>query len=393
MKLNKLYYHTRLFLSFASGLLLLILTGCSTFSSSDSNVNYKKSVTTQPLEIPPEFTATSINEQLVVPDLPTQTTTIGVDNNQRSGGQAVAGVEVLPRSQQVQVMREGNMRWLIVQAPPSLVWVKVKKFLQEQGFAIEVQEPKVGVIETQWAEQQLNVPERGLRKFFGKVLNTIYSADVRDKYRIRLAYGSQENTTEVYLTHQGAKEVAVGEDFRWQARPSEPALEMEMLNRLMVFLGLEKETAETLLAQTEVTSPTQSTQPVEAQEATSPGSPLAVITRTQDGQISLLLQEEIEKAWRRIGFALDRAKFTLADRDRQERIYYIRYIDPDTQSKSGFLSYIFGGDSDEDKAPEYRIKLIPELDSTRIVILTNQNEPAPSATAEKILTVLEEQIK
>jgi outer membrane protein assembly factor BamC len=248
-------------------------------------------------------------------------------------------------------------------------------------------------METQWAEQQLNVPERGLRKFFGKVLNTIYSADVRDKYRIRLAYGIEENTTEVYLTHQGAKEVAVGEDFRWQARPSEPALEMEMLNRLMVFLGLEKETAETLLAQTQVTNPTQPTQPVEVEEATSPGSPLAVITRTQDGQISLLLQEEVERAWRRVGFALDRAKFTLADRDRQERIYYIRYIDPDSQSKSGFLSYFFGGDSDEDKAPEYRIKLIPEFDSTRIVILSNQNKAAPSATAEKILVVLEEQLK
>ena len=52
--------------------------------------------------------------------------------------------------------------------------------------------------------------------------------------------------------------------------------------------------------------------------------------------------DSFDRAWRRVGLALDRTGFTVEDRDQLEGIYFVRYIDPEPQStprrRTGFLS-------------------------------------------------------
>ena len=50
--------------------------------------------------------------------------------------------------------------------------------------------------------------------------------------------------------------------------------------------------------------------------------------------------EPFDRAWRRVGLALDRVGFTVEDRDRQKGVYFVRYADADRtkpKEKPGFL--------------------------------------------------------
>ena len=94
-------------------------------------------------------------------------------------------------------------------------------------------------METDWAENRADIPQDFIRRILEKVTSALYSAATRDKFRTRLERGETPGTTELYVSHRGAEEVSQGENFVWQPRASDPELEAEMLNRLIVYLGVE----------------------------------------------------------------------------------------------------------------------------------------------------------
>jgi len=362
-----------------SYLLLSVMVGCGTVDKvlPDYRSDYKKSTTAPPLEIPPDLVgSTEVDEQMAVPDAPPgKTTTFSDYNRERTNGrvQQPGGVNVLPVSQRAQIKRDGNTRWLVLRGEPDTLWPSIKQFWLEQGFTLKIENPSIGIIETEWAENRADLPHQGLRKLLGKVFDMLHSASTRDKFRVRLERGSVAGTTELYLTHRGAEQVAKGDDFVWQSRPPDPELEAEMLNRLMVFVGIKKERADTLLAQTEDESVSR-----------------ALLTRTKEGKVNLVVHEDFALTWRRTGLALDRIGFTVEDRDRSSGVYFIRYID--SEADKGFLSGLFGGEPTPDNQ-EYRISLILEPPITRIVVLNSDGQMLADKTAERILTLLHEQLK
>ncbi|EDN67418.1 lipoprotein [Beggiatoa sp. PS] len=367
-------------------LLITVMIGCST--TADNRADYKKSTTVPSLELPPDLIgSTRIEEQMVVPDVD-QTTTFS-DYNQVGAIEKIqqpSGINVLPNYEKIQVKRRGKNRWLLIQEEPNILWSKIKQFWQDEGFQLKIERPKIGLMETNWAENRADLPQQGLRKLLGKVFDTLHSASTRDKFRIRFERGTVENITEIYLTHRGLEEVSQGQDFVWQNRPSDPELEAEMLNRLMVSLGLERKQAETLIA-----TPTP---PDKDEDESSPSPPVsrAQLTKTKEGQINLVINEDFARAWRRTGLALDRVGFTVEDRDRSRGLYFIRYIDPDVNKEKGFFEGWFSNDSSQNNQ-EYRLSLIEELPVTRLVVLNSQEQIDTTQTAEKILLVLHEQLK
>jgi outer membrane protein assembly factor BamC len=57
------------------------------------------------------------------------------------------------------------------------------------------------------------------------------------------------------------------------------------------------------------------------------------------------LDENFDRAWRRVGLALDRTGFTVEDRDRSQGMYFVRYVEPTVDKKEpGFFGKLFGGD-------------------------------------------------
>ena len=55
------------------------------------------------------------------------------------------------------------------------------------------------------------------------------------------------------------------------------------------------------------------------------------------------IDEGFDRAWRRVGLALDRTGFTVEDRDRAQGTYFVRYVEPNADKKEpGFFGKLFG---------------------------------------------------
>jgi outer membrane protein assembly factor BamC len=119
--------------------------------------------------------------------------------------------------------------------------------------------------------------------------------------------------------------------------------------------------------------------------------------RGSDGVGMLEIEEPFDRAWRRVGLALDRVGFTVEDRDRAKGLYFVRYVDPesDNASKSdGFFSKLltFGG-GDAKPRTQYRIFVRDAGSQSTVQVLTLEGGVDQSATSRKILGLLHEQLK
>lgn len=364
---------------------VIMIGGCRSLtakldeSKGDRAVEYKKSKSLPTLEVPPDLTSSTIDDALIVPDIdPSGTATFSDYSGERSDPQQLARREaVLPQTDNVRVERDGDKRWLVMQGDPAEVWPRVREFWIQNGFLIKTENPRIGIMETDWLENRADIPKDFIRSVLSKALDSAYSAPTRDKFRVRLEAGQEPDTTEVYLTHRGVEEVVQGESTIWQSRPSDPELEAEMLNRLVSSFGIDE-------------------QKTQAQLAKQDDDPRASLTRDATGVSSLSLEEDFSRAWRRTGLALDRVGFTVEDRDRSKGLYYVRYGDPDADDKEGGFFSRLKFWKGEDKAlsnDEYLVNVVGAGEQTRVMVLNKAGAQENSATSERILSLLHEQLK
>ena len=345
----------------------------------------KQSVPT--LEIPPDLTRPSRDERYTVPDIQGSkgSATYSAYSGERGAARASTAPELLPKVDKVRIERSGNQRWLVLEGSPEKVWESVKEFWQENGFIVNVEMPEAGIMETDWAENRAKLPTDIIRNTLGKVFDSLYSTAERDKFRTRLEKGATPGTTEIYVSHRGLYEIYTNEgksETRWQPRPADPELEAEMLGRLMVRMGVEDARAKTMLA-AGVTKPDER----------------AKLKPAAEGGGTLELQESFDRAWRRVGLALDRVGFTVEDRDRSQGLYFVRYVDPEADAgkkdDKGFLSKLafWKGKSDPMANTQYRIFVKGQGDASSVQVLTREGGVDKADSSKKILGLLYEQLK
>ncbi len=362
----------------------VVLAACSSMSIESKKIDYKSAGKLPPLEIPPDLTSPNRDERYAVPDIsPRGSATFSAYSTERAGTKDAAAQEVLPQIDNMRVERSGSQRWLVVAGTPDKVWPTLKEFWQDLGFIVNVELPDAGIMETDWAENRAKLPQDMIRATLGKFLDQIYSTPERDKFRTRLEKGVEEGTTEIYISHRGMYEAYADEGKGrtvWQPRPPDPELEAEMLRRLMVRLGTQENRAKTLMA----------AEPQKEERAK--------LVRAAEGVGALQLQEAFDRSWRRVGLALDRVGFTVEDRDRTKGLYFVRYVDPETdnakKSDGGFLSKLKFWDSGKPAAnQQFRILVKGDGGESTVQILTREGGVDNSETAKKILGLLYDQLK
>ncbi len=369
-------------------LLLLAQTSCSSDGYvKERKVDYRQSRTLPRLDVPPDLSQVEARGPGVLPPttaLGTSTYSSFTSTRNVSSGRAQSNV--LPRSESIRVERDGVRRWLVVESAVERVWQRVREFWQQQGFLIRFEDPRLGIIETDWAENRADIPTGGLRKLIGKAFDFAYSAPTRDKYRVRLEVGAEPGTTELFLTHWGVKEVVTGTtsaagtaDTVWEPRPSNPELEAEFLNRLMVYLGVTKEQATQRLA-------------------VDGGQPRARLITESEGKV-LEVDERFSRAWRLSGIALDHLGFIVEERDRRSGIYRVRATEPlrELQQEKGFFSKLaFWRDDEEEllKSQRFVVLVTENGDSTRIKVDVEKSDlPNAAEAAGRVLAMLEQQLR
>lgn len=359
-----------------------LLAGCGVLES--KRIDYKSAGKLPPLEVPPDLTRAGRDDRYAVPDInPTGTATFSAYNAERGSRPRAGSTEVLPDVEKVRVQRAGSERWLVVDEAPEKVWPLVKQFWQENGFLLKVEMPEAGIMETDWAENRANIPQDVVRRTLGKVLDQLWSTGERDKFRTRLERTADGQGTEIFISHRGMVEEyqdGRGESGTtiWQPRPADPELEAEFLNRLMVRLGVANERAESMLA-----------------SETTP--PRATLGASDDGVAVLTLDEPFDRAWRRVGLALDRVGFTVEDRDRSNGLYYVRYVDPraDRGKEGGFLSKLafWRSSAEPNKAVQYQVRVREGTEASQVQVLDENGQPEASDISHSILNLLLDQLK
>jgi outer membrane protein assembly factor BamC len=347
------------------------LVGCSWLGElvSGDKVDYRtQTAKSKPLDVPPDLTQLSRDSRYGQQG--------GVISAAATPSQAPAvatGPTVAPQAiGDVRVERDGTQRWLVVPMTPEQLYPQVKAFWQERGFTIATDSPESGVIETDWAENRAKLPNDVIRNTIGRVLGNLYDTGERDRFRTRIertATGS-----EVYISHRGLEEVYTGdrkESTVWRPRAGDPQLEAEFLSRLMAKIGVKEETAKTLVANA---APPQT--PARAR-AVSGGANTA----------TLEVDEPFDRAWRRVGLALDRGGFTVEDRDRTGGLYYVRYIDPKNADKEepGFFSRLFGSKDTQRGPLRYRISVKGSGDKTLVSVLTSAGNADVGENGQRIV--------
>jgi outer membrane protein assembly factor BamC len=124
----------------------------------------------------------------------------------------------------------------------------------------------------------------------------------------------------------------------------------------------------------------------------------AKLSRGADGAGKLEMQERFDRAWRRVGLALDRVGFTVEDRDRTKGLYFVRYVDPEIDNEKkeeGFLSKMafWKGSSSTSSQTQYRVFVRDEDSFSTVQVLSREGGVDQSETSKKILALLYDQLK
>ena len=365
--------------SIATVALALALSGCESMNLT-KRIDYKSTSTGPALELPPDLTTPRYDDRFSV------STASGLAAQQASGKSREA--EFLATVPNARVARAGNERWLVVKVTPEQAWSVARKFWADTGFVLAVEQPTLGVMETDWAENRADLPADALRRTLGRFADILYTTYKRDKFRARVERGAEPGTVEIYIAHRGMEQVPTAKidnsspaAFAWALMPPNPSLEAEMLTRLMVKFGTSEPQAAAAVAQS-------TAQPDRAR-----------VEKASDGTSRLVVDETFDRAWRRVGLALDRSGFTVVDRDRSSGLYYVRYADPEADVRKredqGWLARALSVfRKEEGERPEqYRIAVAEAAPRSVVTVQDPKGTPDRSPASERILALLKDQLK
>lgn len=340
--------------------LCLALSAC-TGGATNGRLDYREAKPLPGLEVPPDLTAPTATGLEDIPQL-----------------DATRVEQVLPKATGMRVQRDGAERWLLIDTPAEKLWPKLREFWPTLGLELVMDEPALGLMVTDWAENRADTPTGFFSGMVKKVFPKAYSADTRDKYRLRLER-REDGKVELFLAHYGLQEVvAVQSDIVtetvWQVRPSDRELANEVMNRLVLFLGGSETTAREVLATPQEPAP----------------------SRARMAGEQLIMNEGFARTWRLTGIALDRLGLVVEDRNRSDGIYYVSKIDlvVEAQEGRGLLGGLFASEEKEStEVLERQILLRGDEQTTRITVRDSAGNPDHSATAKLILQRLQEELK
>lgn len=386
-----------------------LVAGCST--SSPNKVDYKSDSKSKEvsLAVPPNF-LDEASDQRSLPPQGGEASLSGLKQVQKA---APPDNAVMPPVKGMHIQRDGTESWLVIDSrSPDEVWPRIRRFWQEQGFLLVVDQRDKHVLETDWNETRPQINQGLIRNTLSKAMGNSYVAAERNKFRTRLE-SAPNGGTYVFISQKGMREALDGvnnDTTKWEAKPNDPALELEYLKRLMAGLALADARGDTAgpVAADIAPAPASAAATSKSDKANAEAAAVAArnaaisaqaqapqsATSGQYTSTELTLDESYEQAWARVGIALDRSNFTITDRDRNAGVYSIRYVDPKdkTSDEQGFWNQVFHGRK-EKVAKQYRVnvKAVTE-NQTRVAVVDDKGNVETSTPAKEIMSLLVDQL-
>lgn len=322
-----------------------------------TNIRYYADKTVNNLEVPPDLTKPNHKNALhldkFIDDDKNLTT---FDDNEEKIISSIKNQNI-----DIEVKRSGAKRWLIVKKDADFVWNTAREFLKDLGFRILKSNKNIGIMETNYLENKVDIPNQNLgliRSMFKSAFKARYALPTIDKYRIRLE-NIDNNTTEVHLSIHSMREIATNkgeknENTIWQEKETDKDMEIEMLYRLMVYMGSEKS-----MAKDKIT------------EATNKQHIKVNLTTGLGGNAKLQFALDRNKTWDAISWAFDKLNIDIDDRDKGDYSFYLNIAN---EKERGIMSKLFG---DEAIKQNIRIKIkqiSPTLSEVYFIDVSGEND-------------------
>lgn len=385
MSIQRMHSHPawrRAAIAVATASALGALGGCTT-TFTNSRVDYESAKPGNQLEVPPDLTQLAQQQRFVVPGGAngSSVSALAYDRGTQVATEVAKRNAVLPEYPGMHMAQAGGQRWLVVDAAPDQLWQKVQAFWQENGFYLTKADATTGVMETDWAENRAKLPKDFIRKYLGKVFDSLYDTGERDRFRTVFERTPDGKGTQIFVTHQSMFEVYNSNDkstTSWEPGTPDPGLDTIFLRKLMVSLGLSDEAAK---------------QQVENPQP----APGAVNAKLVNNGLGLQVEHAFDEAWRRVNLAVNTAGFTVLDRNRAEGVIDVRYISAEAAQKAaqdrGFFSKLFGKETPTPQPADYRIAVQGSGTQTLVTIQTPSGQPLQTDDARKMLQILEQQLQ
>ncbi|MPW21801.1 outer membrane protein assembly factor BamC [Paraburkholderia sp. CNPSo 3157] len=390
-----------------------LVAGCGT--SSPTKIDYKSDSKSKEvsLAVPPNLMEETADQR----SLPPQSGQTSLSTLQQVQTDAPSTTAVAPVVSGMHIQRDGTESWLVLDnKTPDQAWPQIRRFWQEQGFLLVVDQRDKGVMETDWNETHPSINDGFIRSTLSKAMGNSYVTAERNKYRTRLE-AAPNGGTYVFVSQKGLREALSGannDTSKWEPKPNDPALETEYLKRLMASLAQADSGTRVAGSPAAPATPPAGSQ-LAPNAATNGAKSAAAATAAQNVSLSaqtpvpdassgdtsvqassteLTLGEPYDRAWLRVGLALDRSNFTVDDRDRTRGLYFVRYVDPKDLSseEQGFWSQVFHGRK-EKVAKQYRVNVREVTpNQTRIAVVDDKGNIDASSQAKQIMSLMVDQL-
>ena len=109
----------------------------------DKRTEYKKSESLPDLEVPPDLTAEAINDSMSIPN---EGASLSEYQKRRSGGGTSS------QAAPVTAAADSDEQWISVIGNNENIWPRLRNFISEQGYSLDLDDAELGVLETTWSE-------------------------------------------------------------------------------------------------------------------------------------------------------------------------------------------------------------------------------------------------
>jgi outer membrane protein assembly factor BamC len=347
---------------------MALISSCS--SDGEERPEYLDSYSVKKLEIPPELTRPSGNDELQIPE-PSAKALAALKNRESVEG------SVSPKFKGIELQSNGSMYWLLIEKDADELWTNLREFLINEGINIYRDEPLLGFIETEWIKEYKSDQDAG---FLKKIFSAL-SADRLDKFRLRLERVEGKKQTRLFISHRGLEIVVVDDGSSWQQTASNQMLEKELLYRMVLFSGLTEEKASDVFAEYK---------PYQAR--------IRRIGDEESSKYEITGNKDI--VWNRVIQAMDRIGADIASKDKAKGALEVLVgevaeeliEEKDELAESSWLMNVFSGDDEVTKDEKGRMSVFVSLkeskNSTYMLLSLDDNKNIIGGRAEKFREAL-----
>jgi len=362
-----------------------------------TDLQYLDSRVMPDLEVPPDLTLDIVDSNFELPAA-----------FSGDGSETGNGIPVLARVDSVKLEGHSDFYWLSIDEPVDNLYQLIKDFWASEGFTLAMDEPVIGIMKTNWVFNEEGRGNEG-KGFFARLFSSGDLAPSQDQFKTRIARDTGSATSQVYISHRGSEsklvlsgdpyqELGQGEFDRrvlkqdWNFQAFDPELEVEMLSRLMIYLGLRQSEVDGQLANIKLFSPRASihTELIGEGDESEGAVEVEVI-----GETYLLVKGTYARTWYRTLHQLERLNFNVKSADISGGFNSKGVIRVETdieEEDSGFLSFFFPNKTLSKK----QIKLIfseKTHEITRIDMEMNKGEKENSPAVEEFAALLYQYLK